>query len=381
MDFQLSEEHKILKETVRNFAEKELRPKAAEYDRKREFPYENVNKASSLNLMGIMVPEQYGGGGMDAISYVIAIEEISRGCASTGVILSVNNSLYCHPLLSFGTEEQKQNHLTPYAKGEKIGAFCLTEAEAGSDASNLQTTAVLEGDHYVLNGTKLFVTNGTAADGMIVFAMTDREKKVKGISAFIVDKDFPGCKKGKDEVKLGITCSGACEIHFETCKVPKENLLGKEGDGFKIAMNTLEEGRLGIASQAVGIAQAVLDESIRYSKERVQFKKPISENQAIQWMLSDMATEIEAARLLNFKAAVAIDEGRRYTCESSMAKVYASEVAMRASTKGVQILGGYGYLNEYPMERHFRDAKITEIYEGTSEIQRLIISNIILKES
>lgn len=381
MDFQLSDEHKILKETVRNFAEKELKPKAAEYDRKREFPYENVNKASALNLMGIMVPEQYGGGGMDAISYVIAIEEISRACASTGVILSVNNSLYCHPLLAFGTEEQKQKYLTPFAKGEKIGSYCLTEAEAGSDAANLKTTAVLEGDHYVLNGTKLFCTNGIAANGMIVFAVTDREKKAKGISAFIVDQEFSGCEKGKDEVKLGITCSGACEIHFENCKVPKENLLGKEGEGFKIAMNTLEEGRLGIASQAVGIAQAVLEECIRYSRERVQFKKPISENQAIQWMLSDMATEIEAARLLNFKAAVAKEEGRRYTCESSMAKVYASEVAMKAATKGVQIFGGYGYINEYPMERHFRDAKITEIYEGTSEIQRLIISNIILKES
>lgn len=380
MDFQLSEEHNILKEMIRSFAEKELKPKAAEYDRTREFPYENVKKAADLNLMGVMVPEQYGGGGMDAISYVIAIEEISRGCASTGVILSVNNSLYCHPLLTFGTDKQKEKYLTPFAKGEKIGAYCLTEAQAGSDASNLQTTAVLEGDHYILNGTKLFVTNGIAADGMILFAKTDKEKGVKGISAFIVEQNFPGCKKGKDEVKLGITCSGACEIHFENCHVPKENLLGKEGEGFKIAMNTLEEGRLGIASQAVGIAQAVLEESIQYSKERVQFKKPIADKQAIQWMLSDMATEIEAARLLNYKAALAINDGKRYTLESSMAKVFASEVAMRAATKGIQIFGGYGYLNEYPMERHFRDAKITEIYEGTSEIQRLIVSSIIMKE-
>jgi butyryl-CoA dehydrogenase len=379
MDFQLSEEHKMLKEMVRSFAEKELKPNAAEFDRTREFPYENVKKAAELNLMGVMVPEQYGGGGMDAISYVIAIEEISRGCASTGVILSVNNSLYCHPLLTFGTEEQKQKHLIPFAKGGKVGAYCLTEPQAGSDASNLQTTAVLEGDHYILNGTKLFVTNGTAADAMVLFATTDKEKGVKGISAFIVEKNFPGCKKGKDEVKLGITCSGACEIHFDNCLVPKENLLGKEGDGFKIAMNTLEEGRLGIASQAVGIAQAVLDESVQYSKERVQFKKPIAEKQAIQWMLSDMATEIEAARLLNYKAAIAINERKRYTLESSMAKLFASEVAMRAATKGIQIFGGYGYLNEYPMERHFRDAKITEIYEGTSEIQRLIVSSIIIK--
>lgn len=380
MDFQLSEEHKMLKEMVRNFAEKELRPKAAEYDRTREFPYENVKKAADLNLMGVMVPEQYGGGGMDAVSYVIAIEEISRGCASTGVILSVNNSLYCHPVLTFGTEKQKEKYLTPFAKGDKIGSYCLTEAQAGSDASNLQTTAVLKGDHYILSGTKLFVTNGIAADGMVVFAMTDKDKGVKGISAFIVEKGFPGCEKGKDEVKLGITCSGACEIHFDNCKVPKNNLLGKEGDGFKIAMNTLEEGRLGIASQAVGIAQAVLEESVQYSKERVQFRKPIADKQAIQWMLSDMATEIEAARLLNYKAAITINERKRYTLESSMAKLFASEVAMRAATKGVQIFGGYGYLNEYPMERHFRDAKITEIYEGTSEIQRLIVSNIILKE-
>lgn len=381
MDFQLSEEHKILKDTIRNFTEKELKPKAAEYDRSRQFPYDNVKKAAKLNLTGIIIPEQYGGGGMDTISYVIAIEEISRGCASTGVILSVTNSLYCHPILTFGTEEQKQKYLIPFAKGEKIGAYCLTEAQAGSDASNLQTTAVMNSDRYILNGTKLFVTNGTAADAMIVFAMTDKEKRTKGMSAFLVEKEFPGCTKGKDEIKLGITCSGACEIHFENCEVPKENLLGKEGEGFKIAMNALEMGRIGIAAQAVGIAQAVLEESIRYSKERIQFRKPIAENQAIQWMLSDMATEIEAARLLNYKAAMAKEEGKRYTFESSMAKLFASEVAMKTATKGIQIFGGYGYLNEYPMERLFRDAKITEIYEGTSEIQRWIISSIILKGS
>ncbi len=381
MDFQLSEEHKILKETVRNFAEKELRPKAAEYDRTRQFPYDNVKKAAALNLMGVMIPEKHGGGEMDCISYVICIEEISRCCSSTGVILSVNNSLYCHPVFFFGTEGQKEKYLTPFAKGEKIGSYCLTEAQAGSDASNLHMTAVQKGDHYILNGTKLFSTNGIAADAMVVFAVTDREKKAKGISAFIVEKDFPGCIKGKDEVKLGITASGACEIHFDNCRVPKGNLLGKEGEGFKIAMNTLEEGRIGIASQAVGIAQAVLDESIKYSKERVQFGKPIAKFQAIQWMLSDMSTEIEAARLLNYKAALARDEGKRYTFESSMAKLFASEVAMKSAIKGVQIFGGYGYLNEYPMERLFRDAKITEIYEGTSEIQRLIISSMILKES
>ncbi|MEW5807463.1 MAG: acyl-CoA dehydrogenase [Acidobacteriota bacterium] len=379
MNFQLSEEHSMLKQTIRAFAEKEIKPKAAEHDKTREYPFENVRKAAGLNLMGIMIPEEYGGGGMDCVSYVIAVEEISRCCASTGVIISVNNSLYCHPVLFFGTEEQKRKYLSPCAKGEKIGAFCLTEANAGSDAGNQQSTAVFKGDRYILNGTKLFVTNGVAADYMIIFAMTDRGKKTKGISAFIVEKDFSGLTKGKDEVKLGITCSGACEIVLENCEVPSENLLGKEGDGFKIAMNALEEGRIGIASQAVGIAQAILDESLKYSKERVQFGKPISEFQAIQWMLSDMATEIEAARLLNYRAAMKRDSGAKYTLESSMAKLFASEVAMKSAIKGIQIFGGYGYINEYPMERFFRDAKITEIYEGTSEIQRLIISGLILK--
>ena len=379
MDFQLSEEHSILKQAVRSFAEKELKPKAAEYDRTRQYPYENVKKAAELNLMGIMVPEQYGGGGMDTLSYSIAVEEVSRCCASTGVIISAHNSLYCHPVQYFGTEEQKKKYLTPFAQGKKIGAFCLTEPNAGSDAGNQATTAVLKGDKYILNGTKLFVTNGSAADAMVVFAATDKEKKAHGISAFIVEKGFSGVAKGKDEVKLGITCSGSCEIVLDNCEVPKENLLGKEGDGFKIAMNTLEEGRIGIASQAVGIAQAVLDESINYSKARMQFGKPIAEFQAIQWMLSDMATEIEAARLLNYKAAATKESGKRYTLESSMAKLFSSEVAMKAAVKGVQIFGGYGYINEYPMERFFRDAKITEIYEGTSEVQRLIISSMILK--
>jgi len=379
MNFQLSEEHIMLKQAVRSFAEKELKPKAAEYDRSRQYPYENVKKAADLNLMGIMIPEQYGGGGMDTMSYSIAIEEVSRCCASTGVIISAHNSLYCHPVQYFGTDEQKERYLTPFAKGEKIGAFCLTEPNAGSDASNQATTAVLKGDRYLLNGTKLFVTNGTAADAMIVFATTDREKKVYGISAFVVEKGFQGLAKGKDEVKLGITCSGSCEIVLDNCEVPKENLLGKGGDGFKIAMNTLEEGRIGIAAQAVGIAQAVLDESIAYAKMRTQFGKPIAEFQAIQWMLSDMATEIEAARLLNYKAAATKDAGKRYGFESSMAKLFSSEVAMKAAVKGVQIFGGYGYINEYPMERLFRDAKITEIYEGTSEVQRLIISSMLLK--
>ena len=379
MNFQLSEEHIMLKQAVRSFAEKELKPKAAEYDRSRQYPYENVKKAADLNLMGIMIPEQYGGGGMDTMSYSIAIEEVSRCCASTGVIISAHNSLYCHPVQYFGTDEQKERYLTPFAKGEKIGAFCLTEPNAGSDASNQATTAVLKGDRYLLNGTKLFVTNGTAADAMIVFATTDREKKVYGISAFVVEKGFQGLAKGKDEVKLGITCSGSCEIVLDNCEVPKENLLGEGGDGFKIAMNTLEEGRIGIAAQAVGIAQAVLDESIAYAKMRTQFGKPIAEFQAIQWMLSDMATEIEAARLLNYKAAATKDAGKRYGFESSMAKLFSSEVAMKAAVKGVQIFGGYGYINEYPMERLFRDAKITEIYEGTSEVQRLIISSMLLK--
>ncbi len=380
MDLDLSPEHLAIRDLVRDFAAREIAPRAAHHDRSREFPHENVRKCAELNLMGVMVPEEYGGSGLDTVTYTLVIEELSRACASTGVIVSVNNSLFCHPVEQFGTEEQKRRYLPPHAKGEKVGCFCLSEPGAGSDAANQQTTAVLREEHYILNGTKNFITNGTGADTAIVFATTDRSKKHHGISAFIVERSTPGFRLGKDEVKLGITCSGSVEMVFEDCRVPRGNLLGEEGDGFKIAMNTLDGGRIGIAAQAVGIARAALEEATRYSKQRRAFGKTISEFQAIQFMLADIATETDAARLLTHRAAWAKDRGARYSLEASQAKLFASEVAMRAAIKGVQIFGGYGYMNDYPMERYFRDAKITEIYEGTSEIQRIIIAASLLKD-
>jgi butyryl-CoA dehydrogenase len=329
--------------------------------------------------MGVGVPEKWGGGGMDTISYCIAIEEISRCCASTGVILSVNNSLVCDPLIDFATDEQKERWLKPLAQGEKIGCFALTEPEAGSDAARQKSSAVLDGDHYVLNGIKTFITNGEAADTIIAFMMQDKSKGVKGITAFIVDKDTPGYSIGQKYKKLGINASGAAELIFENCRIPADQRLGKEGEGFKIAMKTLDGGRIGIAAQAVGIGQAVLNDSLKYANEREQFGKPIGSFQAISWMLADMATEIDAARLLTYRAAFVKDQGKRYSKEAAMAKLYASEAAMKAATKGIQIYGGYGYMKEFPMERYFRDAKITEIYEGTSEIQRLVIAGNVLR--
>lgn len=379
MEFQLSEEQLMVRQTAREFAEKEIKPRAAEIDATGEFPTEIIKKLAQLNFLGITIPEEYGGGGLDAISYAIVIEEISRACASTGVILSVNNSLICEPILTFGTDSQKKNYLPDLASGKKLGCFALTEPEAGSDASNLKTTAVLKGDHYILNGNKLFITNGRFADVALVFAMTDKSLGYKGINAFIVERAFPGYSVGKVQQKLGINASGQCELYFEDCAVPKENLFGGEGGGFKLALVTLDGGRIGIAAQAVGIAQACLDECLKYSKERVQFGQPIAKFQAIQWMLADMATEIEAARLLTYRAAFLKDKGERYSSQASMAKLFASETAMKATTKGIQIHGGYGYMKEYPMERFFRDAKITEIYEGTNEIQRVVIASSILK--
>ncbi len=379
MDFQLSEEQLMVRQTAREFAEKEIKPRAAELDATGEFPTEIIKKLAPLNFLGITIPEEYGGGGLDAISYAIVIEEISRACASTGVILSVNNSLICEPILTFGTDSQKKNYLPDLASGKKLGCFALTEPEAGSDVSNLKTTAVLKGDHYILNGNKLFITNGRVADVALVFAMTDKSLGYKGISAFIVERAFPGYSVGKVQQKLGINASGQCELYFEDCAVPKENLFGGEGGGFKLALVTLDGGRIGIAAQAVGIAQACLDECLKYSKERVQFGQPIAKFQAIQWMLADMATEIEAGRLLTYRAAFLKDKGERYSSQASMAKLFASETAMKATTKGIQIHGGYGYMKEYPMERFFRDAKITEIYEGTNEIQRVVIASSILK--
>ncbi len=379
MDFQLSEEQLMVRQTAREFAEKEIKSRAAEIDATGEFPMEIIKKLAPLNFLGITVPEEYGGGGLDAVSYAIVIEEISRACASTGVILSVNNSLICEPILKYGTDFQKKKYLPDLASGKKLGCFALTEPEAGSDAANLKTTAVLKGDHYVINGNKLFITNGRVAEVALIFAMTDKSLGYKGISTFIVERGFPGYSVGKIQQKLGINASGQCELYFEDCLVPKENLLGEKGGGFKMALVSLDGGRIGIAAQAVGIAQACLDECLKYSKERIQFGQPIAKFQAIQWMLVDMSTEIEAARLLTYRAAFLKEKGERYSSQASMAKLFASETAMKATTKGIQIHGGYGYMKEYPMERFFRDAKITEIYEGTNEIQRVVIASSILK--
>ncbi len=381
MRLELTDDHRMMRDTIRRFAEEEIEPKAAHYDKTREFPYESVRKCAELGLMGVSVDPEYGGAGLDTLSYVIAVEEISRVDASLGVILSVNNSLYSHPLDHFGTEEQKQRYLTPFAKGEKIGAYCLTEPNAGSDAGSLRTTAVRSGDSWILNGTKVFVTNGIAADACIVYAKTDpKAPRSKGISAFIVEREFSGYALGKPETKMGITSSGSVEISLTNCEVPAQNLLGEEGHGFRVALATLDAGRIGIAAQSVGIAQGAMDKAIRYSKEREQFGKPICEQQSVQWMLADMATETDAARLLTYKAAHAQDTQKRYTLEASMAKLFASEVCNRVAYKAVQVFGGYGYISEYPVERYFRDARITEIYEGTSEIQRLVIAASILKD-
>ena len=379
IDFTLSREQEMIRESVRDFAQSVLKPRAAEYDRSREFPLENYKRCAEMNLTGMMVPEEHGGAGFDAISYTIAIEEISRACASTGVILSVNNSLFCGPIQRFGSEDQKKRFLVPHARGEKIGAYCLTEPDAGSDSAALRTSAVKRGDTYVLTGNKVFVTNGVAAHSFLVYASLDRKLKHRGISAFLVDRDSPGLRQGKPEHKLGITCSGSVEIVLEDCAVPASNLLGKEGEGFKIAMNTLDGGRIGIAAQSVGIAQASLDEALAYSKVREAFGRPIADLQAIQWKLANMATDIAAARLLTYRAGWARDHKERCSMESSIAKLFASEACTRAAKEAVQIHGGYGYINEYPVERLFRDSKITEIYEGTSEIQRLVIAKELLR--
>ncbi len=379
MQFDLTEEQMMLRDAVRGFASKEVQPRAAELDRTGEFPRDLVKMCSELGLMGVAVPEQWGGGGMDTISYCLAIEEVSRCCASTGVILSVNNSLVCDPLMDFGNDEQKERFLKPLASGQKIGCFALTEPEAGSDAARQQSTAVLDGDHYVLNGKKIFITNGEVADTAIVFMMTDKSQGVKGITAFIVEQGTPGFTLGQREEKLGINASGTAELLFEDCRVPADQRLGQEGEGFKVAMKTLDGGRIGIAAQAVGIGRAALEDSITYAKQREQFGKPIGKFQALAWMMADMATEIDAARLLTLRAAHAKDSGRRFSNEAAMAKLFASETATRAANKGIQIHGGYGYMKDFPMERYYRDAKITEIYEGTSEIQRLVISGNLLR--
>lgn len=384
MDFKLSEEQKMIQAMARDFAQKEIKPIAARIDEEAIFPVETVKRMGELGFMGIEIPEEYGGAGMDTISYVLAVIEISKACASHGVIMSVNNSLVCYGLHAFGTERQKETFLVPLASGKKLGAYSLTEPQAGSDPSGMRCTAEYDpaADEYVINGTKAWVTSGPNADVIILFAMTDRSKGSRGISAFIVDPKRPGFSVGKVEPKLGIRASHTSELIFENYRLPAWHRLGDEGMGLKIALTILDAGRIGIAAQAVGIAEAAYEAARDYAKEREQFGQRIAEFQAIQWMLADMKTRIEASRLLTYQAALAKEEakksGQRYSLEASMAKLFASETAMWVTTKAIQIFGGNGYSKEYPVERYFRDAKITEIYEGTSEIQRLVIARSVL---
>ena len=382
MNFQLTEEQSLIRETVRTFAEKEVAPSAAARDEEERFDRKLMyDRLAELGLTGIVFPEEYGGAGADYISYAIAVEELSRVCASTGVTLSAHLSLGANPIYLFGTEEQKRKYLVPLAEGLKMGAFGLTESSAGSDAGGTRTTAVLEGEEWVLNGSKIFITNGGEAEVYIVFARTDRKaEKHHGISAFILEKGNPGFSFGKKEAKMGIRSSPTMELVFDNCRIPRENLLGKEGEGFKIAMKTLDGGRIGIAAQALGIAQGAFEAAAAYARERKQFDQPIATFQAVQFMLADMATHIEAARLLVYQAAHRASAGLSYGKESAMAKLFASETAMQVTTKAVQVFGGYGYTREFPVERMMRDAKITEIYEGTSEVQRLVIGTAVTRD-
>jgi len=378
MDLEFSAEQEMIRKMVRDFAQKEVAPIAAEIDEQGVVPFENIRKMASLGLLGLIIPEEYDGGGADMISYVIAIEELSKACASTAIVVAVQNSLVAAGIERFGTEEQKNAYLPPLARGEKIGAFALTEPSAGCDASALLTTAVRDGDEYVINGRKHFITNGGFADLIVLFAMTDKSQGHRGITAFLVDKGTPGFSPGKEEHKMGICGTNTSELIFDAVRIPATNRLGEEGQGFRIAMTVLDGGRIGVAAQAVGIAQAAYEAALEYSKQRAQFGKPICEFQAIQWMLADMATRIEAARLLVYKAALAKQSGARFSQEAAMAKVYASETATWVADRAIQIHGGYGYMKEYPVERHYRDAKITELYEGTSEVQRMVIARSIL---
>ncbi|PEW10932.1 acyl-CoA dehydrogenase AcdA [Bacillus cereus] len=379
MHFKLSEEHEMIRKMVRDFAKNEVAPTAAERDEEERFDRELFDQMAELGLTGIPWPEEYGGIGSDYLAYVIAIEELSRVCASTGVTLSAHTSLAGWPIFKFGTEEQKQKFLRPMAEGKKIGAYGLTEPGSGSDAGGMKTIAKRDGDHYILNGSKIFITNGGIADIYVVFALTDPESKQRGTSAFIVESDTPGFSVGKKESKLGIRSSPTTEIMFEDCRIPVENLLGEEGQGFKVAMQTLDGGRNGIAAQAVGIAQGALDASVEYARERHQFGKPIAAQQGIGFKLADMATDVEAARLLTYQAAWLESEGLPYGKESAMSKVFAGDAAMKVTTEAVQVFGGYGYTKDYSVERYMRDAKITQIYEGTQEIQRLVISRMLTK--
>ncbi|MBC3938357.1 MULTISPECIES: acyl-CoA dehydrogenase [Anaerotruncus] len=379
MDFVLSKEQEMARQLFRDFAEKEVKPLAQEVDEEERFPAETVAKMQKFGFMGIPFPKELGGQGCDTLTYAMCVEELSKVCATTGVIVSAHTSLGCDPIKKYGTPAQIEKYLVPMAQGKKLGAFGLTEPGAGTDASGQQTKAVLDGDHYVLNGSKIFITNAGQADVYVIFAMTDKSKGNHGISAFIVEKEFPGFSIGKKELKMGIRGSSTCELIFENCIVPKENLLGQEGKGFGIAMGTLDGGRIGIAAQALGIAQGAFDETVKYVKERKQFGRPISAFQNTQFQLADMKAKIEAARLLVYSAAVAKDTKKRFSVDAAMAKLFAAETAMEVTTKCVQLFGGYGYTRDYPVERMMRDAKITEIYEGTSEVQRMVISGSFLK--
>ncbi len=379
MNFEFSETQLMIKEMARKFAEEELAPTAMERDEKEEFPYVQVKKMGELGLMGMMVEEKWEGAGLDTVSYVLAMEEISKVDASAGVIMSVNNSLVCWGIDVHGTEDQRERYLRDLASGRKLGAFALSEPEAGSDSTNQHTSAKRDGDNYILNGTKNFITNGSNADLVLVMAATDRTKGAKGVSAFIVEKNFPGFSVAKKERKLGIRSSDTVSIAFQDCKVPAANLISQEGAGMKFALSTLDGGRIGIAAQALGIAQGSLEASIKFSKERKAFGKPIGELQAIQFKLADMATNVEAARMLTLNAAALKDRGEKFGHASAMAKLFASRIAVQAALEAIQIHGGYGYVREYKVERFLRDAKITEIYEGTSEIQHIVIARHLLQ--
>jgi butyryl-CoA dehydrogenase len=385
MDFQLTEDQSLLLSAVREFAQDVVRPRAASIDQTGEFPRDIFAQAGSLGLAGVSVPTEYGGSGMDTVSYSIVIEEISRACANTGVILSVNNSLVCDPIEKFGNPEQKRRFLVPLARGEKLGCFALTEPDAGSDAANQKTRAVRDGDVYRISGQKVFITCGEKADLCLLFAMTQPEKGPRGISAFVVDANSPGFDRSRHQIKLGVNASGTVEIFLSDVSVPAENRLGEEGDGFKIAMTTLDGGRIGIAAQAVGIATEAYEAALNYARARRAFGRAIAEFQVIRFYLADMATDVEAARLLTRRAAAAKDcakeRGGRFSLEAAIAKLFAAEMAQRVTTRALQIHGGYGYTKEYPVERNFRDARITEIYEGTSEIHRLIIAREIFKDA
>jgi alkylation response protein AidB-like acyl-CoA dehydrogenase len=379
MDFQLTETQLLIQETARKFADERLAPGAIERDEKEIFPRDEVKEMAELGFMGMMVPEEWGGAGLDTISYVLAVEEISRVDASCGVIMSVNNSLVCWGIQTYGSDDQKERYLKQLASGAMLGAFALSEPEAGSDASNQRTIATKDGDHFILNGTKNWITNGSTADVVLVMATTDKSKGGKGISAFAVEKGIPGFVVGKKEKKLGIRSSDTVSLSFEDCRIPEADRIGQDGDGFRFAMKTLDGGRIGIAAQALGIAQGSLNASISYAKERKAFEKPIANFQAIQFKLADMATDIEAARMLTLQAAYQKDKGEPYGQAAAMAKLHASKVSVQCALEAIQIHGGYGYVQEYLVERFLRDAKITEIYEGTSEIQRIVIARSLLK--